>query len=147
MDFGPDDKKAGILGMALQGGHLQPIPPGATKEQQSAVLNDIISRLNAMTKTQVFSDGQSKRMIIGYQKDGWGLNKDFGIKVSIEGVDVTKATDEQLLMKFDLETWFYYQEGVDVGQVGKLPNGQSGEAWAKRGESVSSAFTENVDCD
>lgn len=140
--MGVDDRGASLLGMSMQGGHLQPVPPGATKEQQSAILNDIISRLNSMTKTQVFSDGQSKRMIIGYQQDGWGAGKDFGIKVSEAGVDVTKATDDQLLIKFDLETWFYYQDGVDVGQVGKLPNGVIGEAWAKPGESVTDAFEE-----
>lgn len=127
-------------GLQMNGGTLQRIPPTATKEEQAAVLNDIVDRLNAMLKTQVFTDGVSKRMIIGFQKDGWGVGKDFGIKVSIEGVDVTTATDEELLIKFDLETWFYYEDGLDVGQVGKLPNGRNGEAWSKDGESVNDAF-------
>lgn len=128
------------LGMLMQGNSLQRLPPNASKEQQTAVINDILDRLNELLKTQVFSDGNNKRLIIGYQKDGWGPGKDFGIKVSEEGVDVTQATDEQLLIKFDLETWFYYEDGVDVGQVGKLPNGRNGEAWSKDGESVSGAF-------
>mgnify|MGYP003433784656 CR=1 FL=1 len=136
----PDAEGQSILGLQLDGGELQRLAPTATKDEQTATLNSVIDRLNALLKTQIYSDGQSKRLIIGYQKDGWGLNKDFGIKVSIEGVDVTKATDEQLLIKFDLETWFYYEDGIDVGQVGKLPNGRSGEAWSKDGESVSGAF-------
>ena len=80
-------------------------------------------------------------MIIGFQKDGWGPGKDFGIKVSRDGIDVTSATDDQLLLSFDLETWYYYQDGVNVGQIGKLPNGMIGEAWAKKGESVAAAIT------
>lgn len=127
-------------GLSMSGGALQRISPTASKEEQTAALNDIVDRLNAILKSQVFSDGTTKRMIIGYQKDGWGVGKDFGIKVSIEGVDVTKATDAELLLKFDLETWFYYEDGLDVGQVGKLPNGRNGEAWSKDGESVNDAF-------
>lgn len=128
------------LGLTFAGNSLQRLPPNASKEQQTAVINDILDRLNELLKTQVFSDGTNKRLIIGYQKDGWGAGKDFGIKVSIEGVDVTEATDDQLLIKFDLETWFYYEDGIDVGQVGKLPNGRNGEAWSKDGESVTEAF-------
>lgn len=128
------------LGLLLQGNTLQRLPPNASKEQQTAVINDILDRLNNMLKTQVFSDGANKRLLLGYQKDGWGVGKDFGIKVSIEGVDVNDATDEQLLLSFDMETWIYYEDGIDVGQVGKLPNGRNGEAWSKDGESVSGAF-------
>lgn len=131
---------SGILGQSMGGGTLPRVAPTATNQQQIAAINDIIDHLNAMLKTQVFSDGSTKRMLIGFQKDGWGVGKDFGIKVSVAGIDVTTATDAQLLMKFDLETWFYYQDGVDVGQVGKLPNGKSGEAWAKSGQSVNNAF-------
>lgn len=137
---GADEAGRTLLGMQMQGGELQRLAPNATKEQQTAVLNEIIDRLNNALKTQVFSDGDNKRLILGYQKDGWGPGKDFGIKVSAEGFDVTNATDEQLLIKFDLETWTYYQDGIDVGQVGKLPNGKSGEAWSKAGESVNTAF-------
>lgn len=128
------------LGLPMKGGMLQRIPPNANEQQKTVILNDVIDRLNSQLKTQVFSDGVSKRMLIGYQKDGWGVGKDFGIKVSIEGIDVTAATDSELLMKYDLATWFYYEDGLDVGQVGILPNGRNGEAWAKDGESVNDAF-------
>lgn len=137
---GADNAGRSILGMQMQGGELQRLSPDSTKSEQTARLNEIIDRLNTSLKTQIFSDGENKRLIIGYQKDGWGEGKDFGIKVSAEGVDVVNATDEQLLIKFDLETWTYYQDGIDIGQVGKLPNGKSGEAWSKEGESVNDAF-------
>lgn len=131
----------GILGQRLDGGTLNTLSPNSSKEEMVAALNDIIIRLNTMLKAQVFSDGENKRMIIGFQKDGWGPGKDFGIKVSRDGIDVTSATDDQLLLSFDLETWYYYQDGVNVGQIGKLPNGMIGEAWAKKGESVAAAIT------
>lgn len=129
------------LGQQLDGGTLNTLAPNASQEDIVASLNDIIRRLNTMLKAQVFSDGENKRMIIGYQKDGWGPGKDFGIKVSVEGKDVTTADDTELLLSFDLETWFYYQDGVNIGQIGKLPNGVTGEAWAKTGESVPGAIT------
>lgn len=130
------------LGQALSGGMLQSLPPNATKEQQTAVLNDIINRLNNQLKSQVFSDGTSKRMIIGFQKDGWGVGKDFGIKISIEGVDVTTATDSQLLFKMDLQTWYYYDPTTHKNfmQFGVLPDASGGIAVAKAGVNVSELF-------
>jgi len=94
-----------IFGQPMDGGTLQNLPPNATQEQQVAVLNDVINRLNQLLKVQIFSDSTNKRMLIGYQKDGWGTGEDFGIKVSLEGVDVTEATDEQLLFKMALAQW------------------------------------------
>ena len=151
-----------VLGQPMDGGSLQNLPPNATNEQQTAVLNDVINRLNSLLRTQIFADSTNKRMLIGYQKDGWGVGQDFGIKVSIEGVDVNVATDEELLFKMGLEKWtwrdnegtlvkdfdiaggvetFYDPaDGTDIGKQGILPNGLGGSAWAKDGESVTDAF-------
>lgn len=60
------------LGNSMQGGYLREIPPNSPREVQVATLNDVIRRLNGSLKTQTFSDGTSKRMLFGYQKDGWG---------------------------------------------------------------------------
>lgn len=131
-------------GLSMQGGTLQNIPPNASREEQTAALNDVINRLNGMLKQQVFSDGTTKRMIIGYQKGGWGDGKDFGIKVSIDGVDVSKATDSQLLFKMDLQTWFFYNpndSNHNVAQLGILPDGNGGVAVAKPGYDVGDAFS------
>lgn len=128
----------------MQGGTLQNIPPNASREEQTAALNDVINRLNGLLKQQIFSDGQTKRMIIGYQKGGWGEGKDFGIKVSIDGVDVTKASDSQLLFKMDLQTWFFYNpndSNFNVAQLGILPDGSGGVAVAKPGYNVEDAFS------
>lgn len=130
------------LGLAMQGGQLQRLPPNATKEQQTAVINDMIDRLNANLKTQVFHDGQNKRMLIGYQENGWGEGMNFGIKVSIQGVDVTEATDEQLLFKMDLQTWYFYDPTThdNFMQIGIMPDGTGSIAIAKPGEEVEDAF-------
>lgn len=127
--------------MALNGNTLPYVPPSASVQQQIAAINRIIDIINAFQQSIVFADSKNKRMLIGFQKDGWGPGNDFGIKVSIPGVDVTTATDAQLLLKFDLQTWFYYQNGVNIGQVGVLPDATTGEAWAKVGQSVPAAFT------
>lgn len=131
------------LGLNMQGGTLQRIPPTATKEQQAAALNGIIDRLNSMLKSQTFSDGSNRRMIIGYQKDGWGTGQDFGIKVSVAGVDVNRAADSELLFKMDLETWYFYDAGTqkNIMQIGKLPDDTYGWAIAKEGYDVSEGIS------
>jgi hypothetical protein len=130
------------LGIPMQGGTLQHLPPNASKEEQTAVINNILDRLNNILQSQVLSDGSNKRMIIGYQKDGWGTGKDFGIKVSIEGVDVTKATDSQLLFKMDLATWFFYDPTShdNFMQFGVLPDGSGGMVVAAPGSDVADLF-------
>lgn len=133
------------LGKVFQGGTLQPLPPNATKEQQTAVINDILVRINSLLQTQVTSDGTDKRYLNGYQKGGWP-GGDFGMKISLPGVDVTTASASELLFSWDYTTntqVFYDPDdpGRDVGQQGILPNGKSGNAWAKDGESVSGAFS------
>lgn len=99
----------GILGQSLSGGYLNTLPPNATREEQIAAINDIFRRLNEMLKTQSFSDGDSRRMIIGYQKDGWGPGKDFGIKIAVPGVDVMVATQDDLIFSMDMETWRWFE--------------------------------------
>lgn len=126
----------------MQGGSLQHLPPNASKEEQTAVINSILDRLNNNIQSQVLSDGTNKRMIIGYQKDGWGTGRDFGIKVSIPGVDVNNATDSQLLFKMDLETWFFYDAGTskNIMQLGKLPDDSYGFVAVKTGSDVQDAY-------
>lgn len=132
----------GVLGQTLDGNYIQRLSPVATREEQIAALNSIIDRLNGMLKSQIFSDGTNKRMLIGYQKDGWGAGKDFGMKVSIAGVDVTQASDTQLLFKMDLATWYLYDPTTSKNyfQMGILPDGTGGFVIAKSGIDLSTAF-------
>lgn len=137
MAVDPDAAGKAVLGQQMSGGYLQPLSPDASKEQQTAVLNDIIARLNNMLKSQVFSDGDNKRMLIGYQKDGWGAGKDFGIKVSMEGVDVASASDEQLLFSMDLISWVWFTNGNPQVLVGAAPDDNRAGVWVtKPGQNV-----------
>jgi hypothetical protein len=130
------------LGLSMKGGSLQHLPPNASSEEQTAVINSILDRLNGSIQSQVLSDGTNKRMIIGYQKDGWGSGKDFGIKISQEGVDVNTATDAQLLFKMDMDTWFFYDPATSKNnmQIGKLPDGTYGFVSVKSGSNVQDAY-------
>lgn len=126
------------LGQPLDGGYLPSVPPNATNQVQIAALNDVINRLNTLLKTQVFSDGTSKRMLLGYQKDGWGVGKDFGIKISKEGVDVSTATDDQLLFKMDMETWRWFDpDARNYVNIGLRSTGTYGFEMAKPGVELS----------
>lgn len=111
------------IGQGLQGGWLRNVPPNAPPEVQNAALNDVIDRLNELLKTQIYSDGSSKRLIIGFQKDGWGSGVDFGIKMSKEGVDVTTASDSELLFSMSIDNWTWRN---DDGQVVKQFLNESG---------------------
>lgn len=129
--------------MILAGQALPYVATNASTDQQIAAINRIIDRLNAMLQQISLSDGSNRRMFIGYQKDGWGAGKDFGIKISIPGVDVLTATDEQLLFKMDIETWYWYDASTkkNVMQVGRKPNNKYGFAVAKEGKNVAEGYS------
>jgi hypothetical protein len=129
-------------GMNLDGNYLQRVPGGADLQQVIGVLNDVVNVLNNQLQQQIFSDGTNKRMIIGYQPSGWGAGKDFGIKVSAPGYDVTTATDAQLLFKMDLQTWYFYDPKTSKNfmQFGILPDGTGGWVVAETGHDVSEGF-------
>lgn len=127
--------------MPLNGNTLPYVPPAASTQQQIAAINRIIDIINAFQQSIVFSDGTNKRMLIGYQKDGWGPGKDFGIKISKEGSDVASASDEQLVFKMDIDTWFWNTaDGINFAQLGKLPDETYGLVTAIPGANVSEAF-------
>lgn len=126
---GADEAGQAILGLSLQGNELQLLDANSTKDEQIARLNDIIRRLNELLKTQVFSDGNNKRMLFGFQKDGWGEGKDFGMKISIEGVDVTSATEDQLLFNMDMDRWMWLNNGIPFSLMGQAPDESRSGFW------------------
>lgn len=123
--------------MALNGKTIPYVPPAASPQQQIAALNRIIDIINSYQQQIVFADGQNKRMLIGYQENGWGSGKDFGIKISQEGVDVATASDDQLLFSMDVESWVWYNGGIPNTLVGASPDdGRAGIWTAKPGQNV-----------
>lgn len=124
-------------GLPLKGGMLNRVPPTATTQDIATSMNDVIDRLNGLLKTQIFSDGTTKRMLIGYQKDGWGVGKDFGIKISQETVDVTTANDDELLFKMDLATWRWFDpDSRNFVNIGLRSSGTYGFEMAKPGDEL-----------
>lgn len=121
------------LGLPLQGGMLQRVPPNAPRDIQIAVLNDIVDRLNAQQKTVTLSDTTTRRWMNGYQSGGFG-DSDFGTKISRPGVDVVSATDEELVFLDDQQTRTYRDtEGNLVLKEGLLPNGMYGSLYYLNG--------------
>lgn len=149
MDGNPDATGRDILGMQMQGGELQRLSPDSTKSEQTARLNEIIDYLNNLLKSQVFADGSAKRYVQGYVPGRWP-GGDFGIAISAEGDDVLTTPFERLIFAWDFTTnkqhiregtqYYYNKLGDNTGQVGVLPNDESGSAWAKEGEDVNDAF-------
>jgi len=98
------------LGLTMQGGTLRPLPPSASNEEQSAVLNDIINRLNAQLQSQVFTDGTTKRFVQGYAAGRWP-NGDFGLAISAPGEDVLTAEFDALIFAWDFSSNKQYIRG------------------------------------
>jgi len=60
----------------------------------------------------VVSDGVLNRVVLGYQKDGFGTGKNYGIKVSQDGYDVLTATNDQLVMSSAFNNLKIFQQGT-----------------------------------
>lgn len=131
------------LGLSLDGGTLRRIPPNATVEEQINALNEVIEKLNALLKTQIFADNTSKRVLSGYYEGRWpGGN--VGIAVSKEGDDVTTVAFEDLVFAHDYTTntqyWTDPTTGKNYMQVGTLPDGTGGWHVATEGNTVEEGF-------
>lgn len=74
------------------------IQPGTPLEDNLARINDNFKAIDDENRTKIIRDGDTPRVLIGYQKDGFGTGSDYGIKVSQDGYDVTTATASQLAM-------------------------------------------------
>ncbi len=147
----PDAQGAETLGQPMQGGFLRPLPPTASKDDQTSVLNDIISRLNDLLQAQIIADDTTKRYIQGYSPGRWP-DGDFGIAISAESQDVLTAEFENLIFAWDFTTnkqyirggtQYYYdpRTGVNHTQIGTLPDGTGGVAVAAEGEEVADAYS------
>jgi hypothetical protein len=128
-----------VAGLALQGGTLQNLPGNADLPTVISTLNSVISQLNNQLKTQVLADGVTKRFLSGYQLGGFPGGA-FGMKMSLPGVDVTQATNLQLLFMWDFATgtmyWYDPTTHKNYGEIGILPNGVGGMAFMQPGFDV-----------
>jgi len=131
------------LGLSLDGGVLRRIPPNASSEEQIAALNEVIEKLNALLKTQVYADDTSKRAIFGFYSGRWpGGN--FGMALAQPGEDVTTVDFEDLKFAWDFTTGTMYwrnADGIQYRQDGLLPDSSDGFILMKEGEDVSDAFS------
>jgi len=50
------------------------------------------------TSGYIVSDNNNDRILIGFDKDGFGSNNDFGMKISKQGFDVKTASNSNLIM-------------------------------------------------
>lgn len=87
------------LGFSLDIGQLPRLDPHATGAERISAINALIDAHNGFITYQVWTDGQNRRMLMGFQQDGWGTDKNWGIKISKPGFDVLVAADADLLFK------------------------------------------------
>lgn len=135
---------ASDTGLPLSGGTIPTLSPDASLAQTITALNEIITNLNNQLQSQIYSDGTNKRFLLGYQQGGWPKG-DFGMKISLPGVDVNSATLDQLLFYWDFTSgtqyWFDPTTGKNYLQEGILPDGIGGWAVASAGNNVADGFS------
>ncbi len=120
---------------------IESVPPQVSDVNELLpILQRMVDYINSAQRTTIINDGVTNRYLIGYQKDGWGQGKDFGIKISKENVDVTSASDADLVYKSDFTSEYYYEAGLEYMRIGKLPNGQGGIAIVKPGVNLPDAY-------
>ena len=125
------------LGIEMEAQTLRRLTPNSSRDEQIYMINEIVDILNASSQTQILADSSTKRMLFGFQESGWGDGKDFGIKVSREGVDVTRATNDELLFSMDLFTWRWFDpDGRNFVNVGLRSTGTHGFEMAKPTEDL-----------
>lgn len=77
----------------------------------------------------------TNRLLIGELANG-----EIEFRVSKENIDVTEATNTQLIFKDDFSTRTYYDDSNSRIQIGKLPDDTYGIAISKPGNDVEDAF-------
>ena len=151
--------------------NLTPVidPSGQMTQEQinASNINNLMQESNKTSEIlgnnqlTLFTDGTTNRYLIGYVTNGWGVGDNVGIKISQPGIDVTAATDTQLLYKNDFNSeenynnsgqliyknnfttqfWYNATTGKNVMQAGLLPDGTYGWAVAAAGYNVSDGFS------
>ncbi len=77
-----------------------------------ARLNDNFKAIDDENRTKIIREGDTPRVLIGYQKDGFGTGVDYGIKVSENGYDVTSAEDINLAFSSAFKNFKLVAEGT-----------------------------------
>lgn len=93
-----------LLGYFVVMDMIQPTTPSNSQGQE------IINKSNQ--QGNVVGDGVNQRVLVGFQKDGFGDGKDYGIKVAQEGYDVRTATDDELVMSSGFNLFKIVQSGT-----------------------------------
>jgi hypothetical protein len=72
------------------------IAKGTPLNDNLALINQNFQALDDENRTKIVKDAGTPRVLLGYQKDGFGTGGDYGLKVSQDGQNVVTATDSQL---------------------------------------------------
>lgn len=67
---------------------------------------------NTVPRGTVVGDGTNNRVLLGFQKDGFGTGLDYGLKVSKAGFDVATATAAQLIFNSSQDVFKIVSSGT-----------------------------------
>lgn len=84
------------------------LTPNMDMATLTSALNQTMNQLESENRTKIIRDENGvDRVILGRFPDG-----DYGIKVSIDGVDVLTAKDSELVLSSSFNMWKIFKEGV-----------------------------------
>lgn len=74
------------------------IQSGTPLADNLARINDNFKAIDDENRTKIIKEGDTPRVLLGYQADGFGTGQDYGIKVSQNGSNVLDAPASDLIM-------------------------------------------------
>lgn len=88
------------------------------RPQPDSPMSDILAYINqnfdvidSQDRTKIIKNGSTPTLLLGYQKNGFN-GKDYGLKISKPGVDVTTATNDQLIFNSSQNVFKVRQSGT-----------------------------------
>jgi hypothetical protein len=72
------------------------LDPTTSIEDNLALINQNFDALDDQDRTKIIRNGTTPALLLGYQKGGFGT-ADYGLKIAKTGVDVTTASNDQLI--------------------------------------------------
>ena len=85
---------------------------GTDFEQSKPIINEAFAAIDGENRTKIIKNGNTPKLLMGYQKDGFGTGVDYGLKIAKEGYDVTTATDAQMAFNSAFNTFKVVQMGT-----------------------------------
>jgi hypothetical protein len=93
---------------------------------------------NTVAQGTLVNDGNNDRILLGFQKDGFGTGVDYGLKISKDGEDVKTASNDNLI--FNSAQNVFKIVGAGTMTVNKAGGSETGSDSIQHGLKLCSCY-------